>query len=157
MTWSDYDSSTCSIARTARVLGDRWTVLVVRDIFNGVRRFEALQQHLGIARDILAKRLSLLVDEGLVERRPYRPRGERAREEYVLTPAGRDLRTVLIAIMDWGDRYRAEQIGPPMELRHDGCGAAIHARLVCGDGHVIDREARADLVPLAGARLRAAV
>ena len=92
---ADYDSGTCSIARTAQILGDRWSVLVVRDLFNGVRRFDALQQHLGVARDVLTKRLALLVDEGLVAKRPYRPEGERARHEYVLTPAGRDLRTVM--------------------------------------------------------------
>src|ERR1700712_4671370 len=110
MTWSDYDSATCSIARTAQLLGDRWTVLVVRDLFNGVRRFDELQSHLGVARDILTKRLALLVDEDLVERRAYRIAGERARHEYALTPAGRELRTVLVALMDWGDQHRA---GPP--------------------------------------------
>lgn len=156
MTWSDYDSSTCSIARTAQILGDRWTVLIVRDLFNGMRRFDALQQHLGIARDILTKRLSLLVDEGLVEKRPYRAAGERARHEYVLTPAGRDLRITMIAIMDWGDQHRAGEDGPPMALRHRDCGAPIHAQLICEGGHVIDGSTRAELVPLAGARLRAA-
>jgi DNA-binding HxlR family transcriptional regulator len=153
MSWSDYDSSTCSIARTTQILGDRWTVLVVRDLFNGVRRFDVLQQHLGIARDVLAKRLALLVDEGLVDRRAYRPEGERARHEYVLTPAGRELRTVLVALMDWGDRHRAGAGGPPVSLRHRDCGAEIHAQLTCAVGHEIETSARAELVPLAGARL----
>lgn len=155
MAWTDYDSSTCSIARTAQVLGDRWTVLVVRDLFNGVRRFDALQSHLGIARDVLAKRLKLLVDEGLVERRDYKPERERARQEYVLTPAGRDLRTVLIALMDFGDKHRAGAAGPPVELRHRDCGEAIHAHLTCEAGHPIDATTRAELVPLPGARLLA--
>ena len=78
MPLTDYDSATCSIAKTAQILGDRWSVLVVRNLFNGVRRFDALQQHLGIARDVLTKRLALLVDEGIVERRAYQPEGERA-------------------------------------------------------------------------------
>ena len=152
MTWSDYDSATCSIARTASILGDRWTVLVVRDLFNGVRRFDAIQQHLGIARDVLTKRLTLLVAEGLVEKRPVTVPGQRARHEYVLTPAGRDLRVVMVAIMGWGDRHRAGPEGPPMEVRHTECGAAVRAQLVCDDGHEIQPSTRAELVPMAGAR-----
>ena len=155
MAWSDYDSSSCSIARTAQVLGDRWTVLVVRDLFNGVRRFDALQAHLGIARDVLTKRLRLLVDEGLVERRSYQAEGERARQEYVLTEAGRDLRTVLVALMDFGDKHRAGVDGPPVALHHRDCGEPIHARLTCDAGHEIDTSTRAELIPLAGAKLLA--
>ncbi len=155
MAWTDYDSSTCSIARTAEVLGDRWTVLVVRDLFNGVRRFDALQSHLGIARDVLAKRLKLLVDEGLVERRDYKAEGERARQEYVLTEAGRDLRTVLVALMDFGDKHRAGADGPPVALHHRECGEAIHVHLTCDAGHTIDTTTRAELIPLPGARLLA--
>jgi DNA-binding HxlR family transcriptional regulator len=154
MTWSDYDSATCSIARTAEILGDRWTVLVVRDLFNGVRRFDAVQQHLGIARDVLAKRLALLVDEALVEKRPVKAPGERTRHEYVLTPAGRQLRVVMVALMDWGDRHRAGADGPPMSIRHRDCGEAVHAHLVCDAGHEIDDETGTRLVPLDGARLR---
>jgi DNA-binding HxlR family transcriptional regulator len=153
MPLTDYDSSTCSIARTAQILGDRWSVLVVRNLFNGVRRFDALQQHLGIARDVLTKRLALLVDEGIVERRAYRPEGERTRHEYALTPAGRDLRTVMVALMDWGDAHRPGEDGPPMSLRHRDCGAGIHAHLACADGHEIETSTRAELVPLAGAKL----
>jgi len=153
MPLTDYDSATCSIARTAQILGDRWSVLVVRNLFNGVRRFDALQQHLGIARDVLAKRLALLVDEGIVEKRAYRAAGERARHEYVLTPAGRDLRTVMVALMDWGDTHRAGQDGPPMSLRHRDCGAEIHAHLTCAAGHEIETATRAELLPLSGAKL----
>lgn len=153
--WTAYDSGTCSIARTAQILGDRWTVLVIRDLFNGVRRFDELHTHLGIARDVLAKRLALLVDEGLVEKRPITIDGQRARHEYVLTGSGRDLRTVLVAIMDWGDRHRSGQDGPPVSLRHRDCGAAVHARLSCEDGHEIAPETRTELVVLPGARLRA--
>ena len=80
MSWSGYDSSVCSIARTMQVLGDRWTVLVVRDLFNGMRRFDELCDHLGIARDVLTRRLALLVDEGVVERRPVAEEGRRARQ-----------------------------------------------------------------------------
>lgn len=156
MAWTDYDSGSCSIARTAQILGDRWTVLVVRDLFNGVRRFDALQDHLGIARDILTKRLALLVDEGLVDRRPVRLEGERSRHEYVLTAAGRDLRTVLVAILDWGDVHRSGVDGPPASVRHRDCGEAVHAQLVCDGGHEIGARTRTEVVPLDGARLRTA-
>jgi DNA-binding HxlR family transcriptional regulator len=156
MPLTDYDSATCSIAKTAQILSDRWSVLVVRNLFNGVRRFDALQQHLGIARDVLSKRLALLVDEGIVERRSYRPEGERARHEYVLTPAGRDLRTVMVALMDWGDAHRPGEDGPPMSLRHRDCGAEIHAHLTCAADHEIETSTRAELVPLAGAKLAVA-
>lgn len=154
MTWSAYDSSACSIARTMQVLGDRWTMLVVRDLFNGVRRFDELHDHLGVARDVLARRLALLVDEGLVERRPVAVEGRRGRHEYVLTAAGRDLRTVLVAVMDWGDRHRAGDDGPPMALRHRDCGEDVHAGLSCAAGHELDASSRAELVPLGGARRR---
>jgi len=156
MTWSDYDSATCSIARAAQILGDRWTALVVRDLFNGVRRFDAIQDHLGVARDVLTKRLALLVDERLVEKRPVKVDGERTRHEYVLTPAGRDLRVVMVALMDWGDEHRAGPEGPPMAVHHRDCGAQVHAHLLCDAGHEIDRSARTQLVALEGARLRSA-
>ena len=154
MSFDAYESSSCSIWRTAEVLGDRWTVLVLRDVFNGVRRFEALQDHLGIARDVLTKRLASLVDDGVLERRPYRTAGERTRHEYVLTAAGWDLRPVLVALMDWGDAHRAGAAGPPMSLVHDGCGAAVHARLTCEDGHDVGPGTRARPTPLAGSALR---
>lgn len=156
MPWSDYESTTCSIARTAQVLGDRWIVLVVRDLFNGVRRFDALQDHLGVARDVLTRRLALLVEEGLVEKRPVTVPGERGRHEYLLTPAGRDLRVVMVALMDWGDRHRAGGDGPPMRLEHRDCGAPVHAHLACDAGHEVDAPTRTALVPLAGAERRTA-
>src|SRR5437764_370336 len=98
MNWAEYDSHACSVARTVEVLGDRWTLLVLRDIFNGVRRFADLSEHLGVARDVLAKRLALLVEEGIVRRVPYQEPGTRTRYEYRLTDAGRDLRPALLAL-----------------------------------------------------------
>ncbi|MFI5429902.1 winged helix-turn-helix transcriptional regulator [Aeromicrobium sp. UC242_57] len=121
-----------------------------------VRRFDALQDHLGVARDVLTKRLQLLVDEGLVDKQPIKLTGQRSRHEYVLTAAGRDLRTILVAIMDWGDQHRAGADGPPTQIRHRDCGASVHARLVCDDGHPITSATRTELVPLAGARIRQA-
>ena len=117
MEWKDLDSSRCSVARTAEVVGDGWTVLVLRDLFNGVRRFDDLAAHLGIARNVLTRRLTALVEEGIVERVPYREPGARERHEYRLTAAGRDLRPVLLAMLAWGDAHRAGPDGPPVRRR----------------------------------------
>jgi DNA-binding HxlR family transcriptional regulator len=154
MRWSDYESQTCSVARTVEVLGDRWTLLVLRDIFNGIRRFDELSGHLGIARDVLTKRLSALVDEGLVQRVPYQEPGTRTRYEYRLTDAGRDLRPVLLALLDWGDRHRAGTRGAPAQLFHDGCGAPVRVEVRCAEGHEIGPRTRLAAVPGPGSRRR---
>jgi DNA-binding HxlR family transcriptional regulator len=155
MEWKDYDSAACSIARTMDVVGDRWTVLLLRDLANGVRRFDELATHLGVARDVLTRRLAKLVEGGIVEKVPYQEKGVRTRYEYVLTDAGSELRAVLIAVMDWGDRHLAGADGPPMSLRHRDCGAPVHAELTCAKGHHVgDRDLK--MVPQAGARLTGA-
>jgi DNA-binding HxlR family transcriptional regulator len=153
MAWIDYDSQTCSIARTVDILGERWTVLILRDLFNGVHRFEDLQRHLKVARDILAKRLNTLVEAELVERVAYRETGARTRYEYRLTAAGRDLRPVLVALMDWGNKHTAGEAGPPMLLEHLDCGATVHAALVCEKGHRIKQESSLNLIPQPAAKL----
>ena len=111
--WRDLDSGTCSIARTMTVLGEPWTVLVLRDLLNGIRRFDELVAHLGIARNVLTRRLATLVDAGLVETREYREAGRRTRHEYRPTAAGRDLRPVLLALMAFGDRTTPDRTGAP--------------------------------------------
>jgi DNA-binding HxlR family transcriptional regulator len=127
----------CSIAKTLQILGDRWTLLVLREAFRGVTRFEQLQRRLGVARDVLTTRLNRLVDEGLMERVPYREPGQRRRFEYRLTERGLDAYPILAAIMAWGDRHRAEH-GPPVELVHRGCGALVAAELRCAEGHSVE-------------------
>jgi DNA-binding HxlR family transcriptional regulator len=156
MRFADFESGTCSVARSVEVLGDRWTVLVLRDVFNGVRRFDDLQEHLGIARDVLAKRLTALVDEGVLTKVPYREPGSRTRFEYRLTQAGWDLRPVLIALIEWGDRYRADPDGPPLVVVHDECGEQIHVALECAAGHRVEADTRLRLQPGPGARARTA-
>ncbi|HKT02891.1 MAG TPA: helix-turn-helix domain-containing protein [Rugosimonospora sp.] len=157
MKWSDYDSSFCSVARSVEVLGDRWTVLVLRDVFNGVRRFDDISRHLGIARDVLTKRLATLVEEGILRRVPYQEPGSRTRYEYRLTQAGLDLRPVLIALIEWGDRYRPDPSGPPLSLTHDGCGEPVRVRVECAAGHEIGSRTRLHLDPGPGARRLAEV
>jgi DNA-binding HxlR family transcriptional regulator len=129
MRHSGLQQENCSIARTVAVLGERWTLVILREAFSRRRRFEDIQRDLGIARNILADRLQRLVAEGILERRAYQQRPERF--EYRLTDKGRDLYPVLIALMQWGDRYTAGEAGPPVELIHEPCGQHTHPRLVC--------------------------
>jgi DNA-binding HxlR family transcriptional regulator len=151
--WQDIDSGACSIARTMAVIGEPWTVLVLRDLLNGIRRFDELVDHLGIARNVLTRRLTTLVDAGLVETREYREPGRRARREYRPTTAGRDLRPVLLALMAYGDRHHAGPDGPPAVVEHD-CGAPVTVREVCADGHVLGPRDRVRTVPGPGSRRR---
>lgn len=119
----------CSIAQALDVVGEWWTLLIVRDILLGRRRFEAIQADLGIARNILSDRLGTLVDHGVVERVKYQDHPERY--EYVPTERGRDLFPVIAALMAWGDKWAAPD-GPPMVLRHS-CGASTSPALVCSE------------------------
>ena len=143
----------CSIARTVAVLGERWTMVILRQAFQGERRFEDIQRGLGIARNILADRLQMLVAEGILERRRYQDRPPR--HEYRLTEKGRDLYPVMIALMQWGDKYTAGDAGPPVLLVHETCGHRTEPRFVCSHcGEPI--EAR-EMRPEPGPGLRSAL
>jgi DNA-binding HxlR family transcriptional regulator len=137
----------CSVARSVDLLGDWWTPLVLRECYYGVRRFDAFQRSLGIGRNILTQRLNRLVDEGLLERRPYHDRP--VRHEYVLTDKGRDFFPVIAAIARWGDRWLAGDDGPPVVLHHTQCDHDMHAEVVCSQcGEPIElRDVTADLGP----------
>ncbi|MDD7965047.1 winged helix-turn-helix transcriptional regulator [Actinomycetospora lemnae] len=148
--WRDLDSGACSIARTMTVLGEPWTVLVVRDLLHGVRRFDDLVAHLGIARTVLARRLAALAEAGLVETAEYREPGRRTRREYRLTDAGQDLRPVLMALMEYGDRHRADE--PPVVVRHEGCGEPVTLVAECAAGHRVGAGDRVRSTPGPGAR-----
>jgi DNA-binding HxlR family transcriptional regulator len=123
----EYDQ-VCSVARSLEVLGERWTLLVIRDVFNGKRRFDAIQRDLGVARNVLAARLGRLVEEGILEKRPYQQRPPRY--EYFLTGKGLELWPVMVAMMDWGDRHLAAG-GPPVVIRHKQCGGSVDGRGYC--------------------------
>jgi DNA-binding HxlR family transcriptional regulator len=151
----ELDSATCSIARTLALIGEPWMLLVLRDVFNGVRRFDELADHLGIARNVLTRRLAALVDAGLVERSSYRQAGQRSRFEYRLTQAGRDLRPVLLALMAYGDTHYAGPAGPPLLVQHRDCGGTVRVRLECSNGHAIEPATRLTSTPGPGARHRA--
>src|SRR6201996_7821504 len=131
--YSAYDSDTCSIARTLALIGDRWTLLVLRDVANGVGRFDELAGHLGVARNVLSSRLHRLAEGRLVERTASREPGASERHEYRPSGPGRELIPILVAFMDWGDRNLAGPEGPPAVVRHAGCGAPVKVRLACAD------------------------
>jgi len=143
MLGNSYDNQVCSIARTLELIGERWTILIVRDAFLGIRRFDDFQRSLGVSRGILADRLDRLVDSGILERRCYQERPERF--EYRLTDKGRDLWPVTVSLLKWGDRYHADH-GPPRVILHRGCGGEVTERLRCSmcgaDLTVRDVEAR---------------
>lgn len=126
---NDYPDQVCSIARSLEVIGERWTLLIVRDVMNGRRRFDELQQGLGIARNVLSARLQRLVEEDILERRPYQRNPERY--EYFLTEKGLDLWPSLIALLAWGDRYSPSPDGPPMLIVHKECGGPVNDRGIC--------------------------
>lgn len=119
----------CSIARSLDVVGQRWTPLVLRDLFAGMTRFEDIRRDLGIASNILAGRLDDLERHAIVERRQYQ--SAPARFEYALTDKGRDLYPVIVTLLAWGDKWTAGDAGPPALLVHDECGCVTSAKTVC--------------------------
>lgn len=141
-----WDRSGCSVAGTLSVVGEKWSLLVLREAFLGTRRFADFQRILGVPRAVLTERLTTLVDRGILLRSPYRAEGARQRYEYRLTQKGLDLYPTLVALMHWGDKYLSGQAPPPVELRHRGeCDAPVRLALVCEAGHELGgaREVRA--------------
>jgi DNA-binding HxlR family transcriptional regulator len=124
----DYAGQNCSIAATLELIGERWTLLIIRDAFLGIRRFDDFHARLGIARNVLAARLERLIEHGLLRRVRYHDRPPRY--EYRLTAAGLDLWPVLVALMHWGDQHAAPA-GPPLLLRHADCGGTLDDRRTC--------------------------
>nr|WP_203981547.1 helix-turn-helix domain-containing protein [Planosporangium flavigriseum] len=136
------------------IIGDKWTFVVLRDVFQGIHRFDQMRVRTGIPRQVLTNRLDRLVAEGLLRREPYREEGSRTRTEYRLTDKGLDLYPVLVAILAWGDRYLADPEGSPIELVHRDCGAPVHAPLNCTAGHEVKSPREIAPRPGPGARRR---
>ena len=140
MKWEDLAHEPCSVARSVAVIGDRWTLMILRDCFLGVRRFEAFQERLGISRTIIADRLKHLTEEGVLRRVVYQEHP--TRHEYRLTEKGLDLHPVVMAIVHWGDRHYAGEAGPPLLHRHKGCGCDFHPVQTCSEcGEPVDARA----------------
>jgi len=142
----DYEGQNCSIARTLEIVGERWTLLIIRDVFLGLRRFDQLQESLGIARNVLTDRLNRLVDEGILVRVRYRERPERY--EYRLTDKGRELNVALTALRQWGDTYLSEK--PPRLMRRKTDRKPVVAALV-PKGTAVLRPEEVETVPGPGA------
>ncbi|MBO9043950.1 winged helix-turn-helix transcriptional regulator [Curtobacterium flaccumfaciens] len=123
----------CPIARSLDVLGEKWTLMIVRDAVGGSTRFSQFQQSLGIPREVLTARLASLVDGGVLERTTYKPEGARAREEYVLTDSGRDLSLVLLALGGWADRHRPSERASDLRFVDAETGEAVEAAAVTVD------------------------
>jgi DNA-binding HxlR family transcriptional regulator len=125
----DYPGQACSIAKSLEVIGERWSLLIVRDVLNGNRRFGEIQSSLGVARNVLSARLQHLVDEDILERRAYQE--SPTRHEYFLTEKGLDLWPSLIALLGWGDRHSSDPGGPPKLIFHKVCGGPVSDRGIC--------------------------
>ena len=148
----DYDPANCAIGAAVALLGERPTLLVLREAFNGVRRFGDMQQRTGIPRQVLSDRLARLVREDLLRKVPYQDAGQRRRYEYRLTAKGLDLYPVLVGLMQWGDRYAVGSAGPPVLLRHRDCGEPVRLQMACQAGHVLGSAREVTPQPGPGAR-----
>ena len=133
MRWDDIDKQVCSVARSLSVVGERWTMLIIRDAFLGTRRFDQFQNNLGITRHRLSERLGKLVDAGVLVKVPYHDRP--VRYEYRLTRKGLGLYPVLMSLARWGDEWMDNGEGVPMEYVHQTCGKVAHPVMSCSECH----------------------
>ncbi len=137
MNYLDFDSNECSVHRTLEVIGEKWTLLLIRDAANGVHRFDDFHRHVGLSEAVLSARLLTLVESRIFERREYQQPGQRKRHEYRLSAKGWDLFPALIALMQWGDRH-ASPDGAPLEVRHKVCRHSVEAVVRCShDGEIL--------------------
>ena len=148
----DYDSANCAIGATIGLIGERPTFLVLREAFNGVRRFADMQRRTGMPRQVLSDRLARLVGEGLLRKVGYQEDGQRRRYEYRLTEKGLDLYPVLVALMEWGDQHAVGSAGPQVLLRHRDCGEPVRLQMSCRAGHTLESAREVTPVPGPGAR-----
>jgi DNA-binding HxlR family transcriptional regulator len=134
---SAWTAERCTIAKTLEVLSTRSALLIMREAFYGTTRFDDFAERVGISQPVAAARLRELVNEGLLEREDYREPGQRTRQQYRLTPKGVDLFPVLVALMQWGDRWLDDH-GGPIQLLHRDCGEPVTLSLHCAAGHEVD-------------------
>ena len=151
----DWSVEHCTLGRAMAILGEKWTMVVLREVFNGIRRFDDMRVRTAIPRQVLADRLSTLVDHGVLRREPYREPGSRVRHEYRLTPKGLDLYPVLIAVTEWGNRYLADPEGPPLQFVRRGDEVPVHLEVRSADGQQVTSYRELAPRPGPGARRRA--
>lgn len=147
MRWGEMQDENCSIARTLSVIGDRWAMLILRDAFLRIRKFDDFQKDLGISKQRLSEQLKKLVEEGVLSKAEYQTNP--ARFEYRLTAKGMDLYPVVMAMVNWGDKYMDKGKGAPMVYKHTTCGNYFTARMHCSEcGEVVDpRDVRPEIGP----------
>jgi DNA-binding HxlR family transcriptional regulator len=152
----NWSTDNCRISRSLDVIGDRWSLLVLREVFAGVRRFDQLTVRTHIPRQVLSERLDRLTAAGVLRHEPYQDPGQRTRYEYRPTQMGLDLYPVFVALQQWGDAYLGDDAGPPQEFVHRDCGAELDLVLRCRAGHEVEdnRQVAGRLGP--GARRRTA-
>jgi DNA-binding HxlR family transcriptional regulator len=144
----------CSIKRALDVIGEKWTLLVIREAFYGAHRFEQFLANVGCARTLLSDRLATLVEHGVLLRKPYREPGQRERHEYELTDKGRALYLAMAVLKEWGDDWEAGPDGGPMAVHHRDCGAPVHVELRCANGHHISNMEDTESGPRPGLKFR---
>jgi DNA-binding HxlR family transcriptional regulator len=149
----DYDTENCTIGAALSIVGEKWTFLVLREAFNGVRRFDDIRRRTRAPRQVLSDRLARLVQQDLLRKVPYREAGQRARSEYRLTEKGLALYPLIVALLEWGDRYAVSPEGPQVELTHRDCGAPVELQLRCAEGHRVASARDVTPVPGPGARM----
>ncbi|MGW0797953.1 winged helix-turn-helix transcriptional regulator [Streptomyces sp. NPDC002692] len=152
MKWLDVSTENCTVQRTLDLVGEKWTLLILRDAFNGVRRFDDFRRHVGLSEAVLAARLRKLVAAGVLRTEPYREAGSRTRHEYRLTRKGRDLWPVLVALRQWGEVYVADPGGPVLDIRHSECAAPVRVVVECAEEHVALTPREVTVLPGPGAR-----
>jgi len=149
----DYDTENCTIGAALAIVGEKWTFLVLREAFNGVRRFDDIRRRIAAPRQVLSDRLGRLVAQDLLRKVPYREPGQRSRSEYRLTDKGLALFPLIVALLEWGNTYAVSPAGPVVELRHRDCGTQVRLQLRCADGHQVDSARDVMPVPGPGARV----
>lgn len=148
-----HDTSNCSIARTLEIVGEKWTILILREASCGVTRFADFQKILGCPRNLLADRLRMLAEHGIFALQAYKEPGDRTRHEYVFTEKGGRLVPAIIGLLQWGDEYLADPAGPAIHFDHRECSHHVHVQMVCDAGHLVHSVDEMKVTPGPGLRL----
>jgi DNA-binding HxlR family transcriptional regulator len=149
-----HDTSNCPIANTLEIVGEKWTLLILRESMYGVTRYADFQQVLGCPRNLLAERLQMLVEYGIFAAQPYQEPGERTRQEYRMTEKGARLIPVLQGLLEWGEEYLPDPDGAAVLVEHRNCGHRVELAMTCGCGHHMESASELELKPGPAFRLK---
>lgn len=155
MEWLDVSTENCPVQNTLDLVGEKWTLSVLRDAANGIRRFDDFRRHIGLSEAVLSDRLRKLTEAGVLRTVPYQEPGSRSRNEYRLTRKGWDLWPVLVALGQWGEAHAADPAGPVVDMRHVGCEAPVRVVVECTEEHIALSPRDVSARPGPGARRRA--